>query len=138
MEAANQSEDHKLSNTDLAFERTVLAENRTLMAWIRTAISLISFGFTIYKFFHEVSEKQGPTRLLLTSREVGMLMITIGLLTLTWGLMEHRRVIKKTKKKLSCDRTVKIDLARTFYLSLWTRIISCCFVPTMKTLTIKY
>ncbi|MHA4844924.1 YidH family protein [Flavitalea antarctica] len=98
MEAANQSEDHKLSNTDLAFERTVLAENRTLMAWIRTAISLISFGFTIYKFFHEVSEKHGPTRLLLTSREVGMLMITLGLLTLTWGLMEHRRVIKKLKK----------------------------------------
>jgi putative membrane protein len=42
-----------LSNTDLAFERTVLAYERTLMAWIRTAISLISFGFTIYKFFQE-------------------------------------------------------------------------------------
>jgi putative membrane protein len=42
-----------LSNIDLAFERTMLAYERTLMAWIRTAISLISFGFTIYKFFQE-------------------------------------------------------------------------------------
>ena len=40
-----------LSNTDLAFERTVLAHERTLMAWVRTAVSMISFGFTIYKFF---------------------------------------------------------------------------------------
>ena len=37
--------------TRLAYERTVLAHERTLMAWLRTAVSLITFGFTIYKFF---------------------------------------------------------------------------------------
>jgi Domain of unknown function (DUF202) len=37
--------------TQLAVERTHLAYERTLMAWVRTATSLISFGFTIYKFF---------------------------------------------------------------------------------------
>jgi putative membrane protein len=37
--------------TRLAVDRTRLAYERTLMAWIRTAISLITFGFTIYKFF---------------------------------------------------------------------------------------
>ena len=37
--------------TRLAVDRTALAHERTLMAWIRTAASLISFGFTIYKFF---------------------------------------------------------------------------------------
>jgi putative membrane protein len=39
-------------NTQLSIERTMLAHERTLMAWVRTATSLISFGFTIYKFFH--------------------------------------------------------------------------------------
>lgn len=39
------------TSTKLAFERTNLAHERTLMAWVRTATSLISFGFTIYKFF---------------------------------------------------------------------------------------
>ena len=44
--------------TRLAADRTWLADERTLMAWIRTATSLISFGFTIYKFFEfEAGEK---------------------------------------------------------------------------------
>jgi uncharacterized membrane protein YidH (DUF202 family) len=38
-------------STELAFERTRVAYERTMMAWIRTATSLITFGFTIYKFF---------------------------------------------------------------------------------------
>jgi uncharacterized membrane protein YidH (DUF202 family) len=37
--------------TELAVERTWLAYERTLMAWVRTATSMISFGFSIYKFF---------------------------------------------------------------------------------------
>src|SRR6188508_3218157 len=95
MQPVNTEEDPKLTNTDLAFERTVLAENRTLMAWIRTAISLISFGFTIYKFFHEISENKGPTHQLLSPRKIGMYMISLGLLTLIWGLTEHRSIMKK-------------------------------------------
>ncbi len=39
------------ASTKLAIARTRLSYERTLMAWVRTAISLISFGFTIYKFF---------------------------------------------------------------------------------------
>jgi len=38
-------------NTNLAYERTNLAHERTLMAWVRTGTSLITFGFTIYKYF---------------------------------------------------------------------------------------
>lgn len=87
-----------LSNTDLAHERTMLAENRTLMAWIRTSISLNSFGFTIYKFFHEMSQSTAPSHRLFTPRNVGLLMITFGLLSLVWGLMEHYDMIKKLKK----------------------------------------
>jgi Domain of unknown function (DUF202) len=42
--------------TRLAVDRTRLAADRTLLAWIRTATSLISFGFTIYKFFQYLRE----------------------------------------------------------------------------------
>ena len=75
----NNADDQVLSNTDLAFERTVLAENRTLMAWVRTAISLISFGFTIYKFFQEHTQ---ASHRFLTPRRVGMIMILFGLLVI--------------------------------------------------------
>jgi inner membrane protein YidH len=43
----------------LAVERTRLAHERTTMAWGRTAASLISFGFTIYKFFDIEQEGTG-------------------------------------------------------------------------------
>jgi uncharacterized membrane protein YidH (DUF202 family) len=48
------------SGTRLAVERTRLAYERTLMAWVRTVASLISFGFTIYKFF-ELELRGGPS-----------------------------------------------------------------------------
>ncbi len=94
-EKITTNEEHVLNSNDLAFERTVLAESRTLMAWIRTAISLISFGFTIYKFFHET---MGITHRFFSPRKIGMLMIGIGILALVWGLMEHRATIKKLRR----------------------------------------
>jgi putative membrane protein len=38
-------------STRLALVRTRLAFERTLMAWVRTSVSLITFGFTLYKAF---------------------------------------------------------------------------------------
>lgn len=99
-----------LSNNDLAFERTILAENRTLMAWIRTAISLISFGFTIYKFFHENVK---PSEKLLTPRLVGMLMIVIGIFALIWGLVDHRATLQKLRKSYSA-----VGRSRTAWLAI--------------------
>ena len=47
-------------STRLAFERTRNSYENTMMSWIRTATSLITFGFSIYKFFQieAPSEKQ--------------------------------------------------------------------------------
>jgi uncharacterized membrane protein YidH (DUF202 family) len=44
--------------TSLAVSRTMLAHDRTLMAWVRTATSMISFGFTIYKFFQFLEDQK--------------------------------------------------------------------------------
>ena len=43
-------------STKLAFERTWAAYERTMLAWIRTAASLITFGFSVYKFFEILRE----------------------------------------------------------------------------------
>ena len=87
-----------LSNTDLAFERTALAYERTLMAWIRTAISLISFGFTIYKFFQEWRRTEQPAQTIFTPRIVGMIMILFGLIGLLFASVQHYTAIKKLKR----------------------------------------
>jgi putative membrane protein len=82
--------------TQLAVDRTRLAHERTLMAWIRTSVSLISFGFTIYKFFQYLreSEHASPMANALNPRRFGMSMITLGLLMLVVATVQHRRDLK--------------------------------------------
>ena len=42
----------------LATERTRMAADRTLMGWIRTALSMIGFGFTIFKFLESIQSRE--------------------------------------------------------------------------------
>ena len=80
------------SSNDLAVDRTRLAHERTLMAWVRTATSLISFGFTIYKFFQYLREKgEAHEGRLFGPREFAMAMIGIGLTALVLATIQHRR-----------------------------------------------
>jgi putative membrane protein len=77
--------------TQLAFDRTRLAYDRTMMAWVRTATSLISFGFTIYKFFQIEISKGEARHHLIGPREFAMMMIGIGLLSLVMATIQHRQ-----------------------------------------------
>ena len=83
--------------TTLAFERTRVAYERTMMAWVRTATSLITFGFTVYKFFQlEMSAKLvGSTPI--GTREFALALIGIGLLSLLLGTIEHGRDLKSLR-----------------------------------------
>jgi putative membrane protein len=83
------------TNTQLAVERTRVAYERTLMAWIRTATGLISFGFTIYKFF-EFETTKDPTAVhhLISPRHFAMIMIGIGLVALSLSVVDHRRRLR--------------------------------------------
>ena len=83
------------NSTTLAADRTRLAFDRTLLAWIRTAISLITFGFTIYKFFQlELARVAPRPERLIGPREFAFLMILVGLVSLLIATLEHRRDLK--------------------------------------------
>jgi putative membrane protein len=81
--------------TKLALTRTIVALDRTLMAWIRTATSLISFGFTIYKFFQALRENDGNPERLMTPREVGLVMIGLGVAGLLFATFEYRSQLRE-------------------------------------------
>lgn len=69
------------------------------MAWVRTSTSLISFGFTIYKFFQYVQEQQtAPREGFLGPRQYAMLMIVIGMIALGFATLQHRRDMKALRK----------------------------------------
>ncbi len=82
--------------TDLALQRTIIASERTLMAWIRTSISMIGFGFTIYKFLQYLAEAQevGPLRLN-APRNLGMAFVILGTLALIGSILQHRQFMKR-------------------------------------------
>jgi len=92
-----QEHEPAMSNTDLAYERTIMAHERTLMAWVRTSISMISFGFTIYKIFEEASKKPEGHQIL-SPRVVGMIMISFGLLALILAQAQHTIAMRKLRK----------------------------------------
>lgn len=81
--------------TDLAIQRTVLASERSLMAWIRTALSMIGFGFSIYKFFQILPEDvaAGTIRRPQASRNLGLSLIALGTLALAAAAWQHRRFL---------------------------------------------
>ena len=83
--------------TALALDRTRLAHERTLMAWIRTAMSLISFGFTIYKFFQGLAdtEKIQATHRLFGPRGYALVMIGLGVGALVLAIIQNRAEMAK-------------------------------------------
>ena len=84
--------DELSTSTQLSIERTRLSYERTLNSWVRTSTSLISFGFTIFKFFEFLREgrttvSEGATG----PRGFAGLMIAIGLAALLLATIDHRR-----------------------------------------------
>ena len=81
-------------STRLAFDRTRVAYERTMMAWIRTATSLITFGFTIYKFFQLEAPPPGRPNRLIGPRGFAFILVSIGLFSLILATLEHRQNIR--------------------------------------------
>ena len=83
--------------TDLALQRSIMAAERTLMAWIRTSISMIGFGFSIYKFFQYLPEEigTGNIRRPQAPRNLGMSLIALGTLALAAAAWQHRNFLKQ-------------------------------------------
>jgi putative membrane protein len=85
----------------LATERTRMAADRTLMGWTRTALSMIGFGFTIYKFLESFPAKEGAPGIGVLAqhspRTVGLTLISIGVFSLVIACFQHWKYVKKLR-----------------------------------------
>jgi putative membrane protein len=77
------------SSTDLAALRTVLASDRTLMAWVRTWLSLLSFGFTMYKVL-EGLVADGRAISPIMPRNAGLVLAFAGTMSMAMGILQSR------------------------------------------------
>ena len=72
-----------------------MAAGRSLMAWERTGLALIGFGFTVYKFIESSSQQAHPN----TARDVGLLVIAMGVVSILLGCIDYWVYSHQIRKK---------------------------------------
>lgn len=115
--------------TQLAIQRTVMAADRTLMAWIRTALSMISFGFTIYKIIQGLQESSGEVVYELDGRRAGLILCGLGVVCIVVGMIEYFMTIRDVREHYRIPHwryslviaCVMMVLGVMIFLSIWTR-----------------
>jgi putative membrane protein len=83
--------------TDLAVSRTMMAADRSLMAWIRTALSMISFGFTVYKILQGFQESGSTLPAEQTPRDIGLFLIGLGTVSMVMGTIAYWQTFKELR-----------------------------------------
>ncbi len=115
--------------TQLAIQRTIMAADRTLMAWIRTALSMISFGFTIYKIIDGLQTSAGDTVFELNGRRAGLILCGLGVICIVVGMIEYFMTIRDIKAHYRLVHwryslfiaSLMLVLGTAIFVSIWTR-----------------
>ncbi len=97
METAQPKTSNELAEdrTELAVQRTVMAADRSLMAWVRTGLSMISFGFTIYKLLQAFQSSGEILPRTSTPRNLGLFLTGLGTFALLAGTVEYFQTLKE-------------------------------------------
>lgn len=89
-----------------------MAADRTLMAWVRTSLSMLSFGFTIYKFL-EAAAKANDLERPESPQRVGLFLVAMGVGSMVLGVVSYWGTLK------DLQRTEEFRLGRpTLLISL--------------------
>jgi putative membrane protein len=83
--------------TNLALGRTLMAADRSLMAWVRTALSLISFGFTLYKVLQGFQDS-GQLKKEHSARTIGLFLTAMGTFAIVAGTIDYWRTFKELRR----------------------------------------
>jgi putative membrane protein len=77
--------------------RVFFAAERTLLAWTRTSLSLMAFGFVVERFgffVHTLIPQQRETLQRDFSFWIGLLFITLGVLSSIIAFLQYRKVLR--------------------------------------------
>jgi putative membrane protein len=83
--------------SDLGEIRTIMAADRTLMAWIRTSLSMLSFGFTIYKFLQTIASN-GKMEHPDSPQQVGLFLTGLGVAAIVLGTASYWVTLRDLQK----------------------------------------
>lgn len=89
------------------------------MAWIRTSVSMIGFGFTIYKFFQYLLETNLTGRLThYAPRNFGIALVALGMLLLALAIAEYVLFLRDLSSRTGQKFPVSMALVSALLLSV--------------------
>ncbi len=105
---------------DLGYERTRMAADRTLMAWIRTSVSMISFGFTIFKFFQYLRDSQLVSWQMNAQapRNFGLVLVLLGTTLMALAIGEYILYERKLSRVMKQKYPVSTALIAALLISI--------------------
>ncbi|HMK19391.1 MAG TPA: hypothetical protein VK492_14410 [Chitinophagaceae bacterium] len=79
-------------------ERSRVASEKLQLNWIKWNITCLGLGFTAYKFYYtRLENHQSPIGHYITGQEIGMFLIALGFITLTFATIQHKKKIHNLK-----------------------------------------
>jgi putative membrane protein len=105
--------------TDVALDRTRMAAERTLMAWVRTTLSMISFGFTIFKFFQYLQQAGAAAQWRPEMpKNLGLFLVILGTGMLVLAVVQHWVFLRQLKERSGKKLPVSLALIAAFFITL--------------------
>jgi len=82
-------------------EKSRIASEKLQLNWIKWNVTCLGLGFTAYKFYYaRVENHQSPIGHYITGQEIGMFLIALGFITLTFATLQHKKKVEKLKSLL--------------------------------------
>lgn len=103
--------------TDLGQIRTIMAADRTLMAWIRTSLSMLSFGFTIYKVLEAFQSEGRRPMHPHAPAAAGLFLAGMGTFAMVMGTVEFFHTMR-TLNQIEAFRITRPSLIMALVLSV--------------------
>lgn len=101
----------------MAARRNVMAADRTLMAWIRTSLSLMSFGFTIYKLLQGFQAGGSTLPHADSPRNMGLFLTGLGAIAVVLGTIEYLGTMRDLRKEQQV-RLVRSSLVMAIVMAI--------------------
>ena len=79
-------------------EKSRIASEKLQLNWIKWNVTCLGLGFTAYKFYYaRLENHQSPIGHYITGQEIGMFLIVLGFVTLTFATLQHKKKVEKLK-----------------------------------------
>jgi len=111
--------------TAMALERTFMSVERTLMAMLRTSLALIGFGFTIFKFFHDLGTQLHIQKAVSApAKNFGLTLVILGIGLLIAGLYSHWQIVTQLRARRDRLHAEKLIRHRSHYTTSPTVVVA--------------